>query len=72
MLVMPGFIRHAVAFLHIAACTKCSVTCAGQDHAAGRTSFASARLPRPEIEQFNAHLRIDGIARIGPVEGDNQ
>jgi hypothetical protein len=65
----PSIFRHPFSLLHITASAKCVITGTGQNNAP--ESLMIANKVCPHIEQFDTHIRVAGVASLGPVEGDD-
>jgi hypothetical protein len=66
----PGFHRHAVALLEVAAGAEGALAGARQHHAAG-VARLGVDAP-PEIQQVVAHLGVDRVHRLRAVDRDQQ
>ena len=69
MLMAPGGIGHALAFLEVAARTKGTPAGCGQDDAADIAGLRDQR--RPDRVQITPHLRVEGVGNLWPIEADD-
>ncbi len=70
MLVLPGLVGHAVAFLEVAAGTERPLPRARHDDAA---VICGHRVDRVEKgEKIAPHLRVQRIGHLGTIEGQQQ
>ena len=66
MLMAPGGIRHALAFLEIAPRAKGAPAGRGQDDAADIAGLCDQR--RPDRVQITPHLRVEGVGNLRAIE----
>ena len=66
----PGLVRHALAFLEIAAGAERLVACPGDHDAAQVTGIERER--HEELLQIAPHLRVERVAELGTIESDEE
>ena len=70
MLRLPLRIRHAAPLLEVATGAKGAITGSGEDY--GAAGIGVGAEGSEHVEHVEAHLRVHGIHRRGPVDGDLQ